>query len=426
MRKSIPVPDRHSKRKIRKGSGRLPFACIEITKSEVYTDVKTYKRVAAYVDLDAIEENFEAMKANLKEGTKIAAVVKANGYGHGSVPIAKMIEKKDYLWGFAAATAEEAIELRKNGIEKPVLILGYVFPEDYPDLIKLDIRPTVFRLDMAEELSREASLQGKEIPVHIKLDTGMSRIGFSDTEESIQEICKIAKLPGLKLEGMFTHFARSDEADKTSTENQLHRFLAFEKKCLEAGIQFQILHCSNSAGIIDLPEANLDMVRAGITVYGLYPSDEVKKELVPLKPAMEVKSHIVHIKEIAPGTEVSYGGIYQSDSRRRIATIPIGYADGYPRSLSNKGCILVAGKRAPIRGRVCMDQMMVDVTDIPEAANGMEVTIFGRDGESFLSVDELAALSGRFNYEFVCDLSQRIPRIYLRHGQISEIHDFYA
>ncbi len=388
--------------------------------------MKKYKRVAAYVNLDAIEENFEAMKANLREGTQIAAVVKANGYGHGSVPIAKMIEEKEYLWGFAAATAEEAIELRKNGIKKPILILGYVFPEDYAELVRMDIRPTVFRYDMAEELSREAVLQEKELPIHIKLDTGMSRIGFADTTESVQEICRIAKLPGLKLEGMFTHFARSDEADKTSTEKQRQRFLAFAKSCKNAGIEFQILHCSNSAGIIDLPEANLDMVRAGITVYGLYPSDEVKKALVPLKPAMEVKSHIVHIKEIAPGTEVSYGGIYKADSRRRIATIPIGYADGYPRSLSNKGYILVAGKPAPIRGRVCMDQMMVDVTEIPEAENGMEVTIFGKDGDSFLSVDELAELSGRFNYEFVCDLSQRIPRIYLRHGEVSEIHDFYA
>ncbi len=388
--------------------------------------MKKYKRVAAYVNLDAIEENFEAMKANLREGTQIAAVVKANGYGHGSVPIAKMIEEKEYLWGFAAATAEEAIELRKNGIKKPILILGYVFPEDYAELVRMDIRPTVFRYDMAEELSREAVLQGKELPVHIKLDTGMSRIGFADTPESVQEICRIAKLPGLKLEGMFTHFARSDEADKTSTEKQRQRFLAFANSCKDAGIEFPILHCSNSAGIIDLPEANLDMVRAGITVYGLYPSDEVKKALVPLKPAMEVKSHIVHIKEIAPGTEVSYGGIYKADSRRRIATIPIGYADGYPRSLSNKGYILVAGKPAPIRGRVCMDQMMVDVTEIPEAENGMEVTIFGKDGDRFLSVDKLAELSGRFNYEFVCDLSQRIPRIYLRHGEVSEIHDFYA
>lgn len=388
--------------------------------------MKNYKRVAAYVDLDAIEDNFEAMKANLKENTRIAAVVKANGYGHGAVPIARMIEDKDYLWGFAAATIEEAVELRKNGICKPILILGYVFPEDYPELVRLDIRPTVFRLDMARELSEEAIRQGKEVRVHIKLDTGMSRIGFADTEESVKMVCEIGKLPGIILEGLFTHFAKSDETDKTATEKQLARYRAFCAACEAAGAKFQIHHCSNSAGIIDLPEANLDMVRAGITVYGLYPSDEVKKELVPLRPAMEMKSHIVHVKKIAPGTEVSYGGIYTAESTRKIATVPVGYADGYPRSLSNKGCVLVAGKRAPICGRVCMDQMMVDVTEIPEAVPGMEVTIFGKDGEEFLSVDELAELSGRFNYEFVCDLSQRVPRIYLRHGKICEIHDFYA
>ena len=388
--------------------------------------MKKYKRVAAYVNLDAIEENFEAMKANLQAGTQIAAVVKANGYGHGAVPIAQMIEEKDYLWGFAAATIEEAVELRKNGIRKPILILGYVFPEDYPELVRLDICPTVFRLDMAQELSAEAVRQGKNVNVHIKVDTGMSRIGFADTEESVKTVCEIGELPGITLEGLFTHFAKSDEADKAATEKQLMRYQAFNRACEAAGVRFHIHHCSNSAGIIDLPEANLDMVRAGITVYGLYPSEEVKKELVPLKPAMEMKSHIVHVKEITPGTEISYGGIYTADSVRRIATVPVGYADGYPRSLSNKGCILVAGKRAPICGRVCMDQMMVDVTEIPEAVPGLEVTMFGRDGDAYLSVDELAELSGRFNYEFVCDLSQRVPRIYLRHGKVLEVHDFYA
>ncbi len=292
--------------------------------------------------------------------------------------------------------------------------------------MRLDICPTVFRLDMAQELSAEAVRQGKNVNVHIKVDTGMSRIGFADTEESVKTVCEIGELPGITLEGLFTHFAKSDEADKAATEKQLMRYQAFNRACETAGVRFQIHHCSNSAGIIDLPEANLDMVRAGITVYGLYPSEEVKKELVPLKPAMEMKSHIVHVKEITPGTEISYGGIYTADSARRIATVPVGYADGYPRSLSNKGCILVAGKRAPICGRVCMDQMMVDVTEIPEAVPGLEVTMFGRDGDAYLSVDELAELSGRFNYEFVCDLSQRVPRIYLRHGKVSEVHDFYA
>lgn len=381
--------------------------------------MKEYQRVAAWVDLDAIEENFEAMKAVLPAGTQIAAVVKANGYGHGAVPVARMIESKDYIWGFAAATIEEALALKDHGIKKPVLVLGYVFPEDYPLLVSRDIRATVFRIDMAQELSEEAVRQKKEVSVHIKLDTGMSRIGFPDTAESLETICQIQKLPGLSLEGMFTHFARADETDKTYADWQLARFLKFREACEERGIHFPICHCANSAAIIDMPEASLNLVRAGIAIYGLYPSDEVNRERVVLRPAMELKSHIVHVKEIPAGTQVSYGGIYTAPDTRRIATIPVGYGDGYPRSLSDKGCVLIRGKRAPIRGRVCMDQLMVDVTEIPEAEPGMEVTLFGKDGGETLSMDELTELSGRFNYEFACDLSGRVPRIYLRHGKIA-------
>lgn len=382
-----------------------------------------YKRAAAYIDLDAVEANFESMHANLKEGTKMAAVVKANGYGHGALPIARVLEEKEYLWGFAVATVEEALELRKNGIQKPVLILGYTFPEAYRSLVEQEIRPTVFRFDMAEELSREAVKQKRTVRVHIKVDTGMSRIGFADTEESAEIIERIQKLPGIEIEGIFTHFARSDEADKGPAEKQLSRFLRFCERCEEKGVRIPLHHCSNSAGIIDMPEANLDIVRAGITAYGLYPSDEVEKERVPLCPVMSMKSHIVHVKEIAPGTEVSYGGTYRAEKTRRIATIPVGYADGYPRSLSGKGSVLIDGKRAPICGRVCMDQFMADVTEIPGAVPGKEVTLFGTDCGSSLSVDELADLSGRFNYEFVCDISERVPRIYLRHGEVSEIRE---
>ena len=385
--------------------------------------MKGYKRVAAYVDLDAVEENFESMRKNLKEGTKMAAVIKAGGYGHGAGEIAKLMEPKEYLWGFAVATVEEALALRKQGVQKPVLILGYTFPDSYEELVAEDIRATVFRLDTAAELSKEAVRQGKEVSVHIKVDTGMSRIGFADTQESVETIGKISRLPGLRLEGLFTHFARADEADKTWAEEQLRRYQAFAEKCRQAGVEFPIRHCSNSAGIIDMPEANLNLVRAGITVYGLYPSEEVKKERVPLRPVMSMKSHIVHVKEIEAGTQVSYGGIYTAPGRRRIATIPVGYADGYPRSLSNKGCVLIEGKRAPICGRVCMDQLMVDVTDISRAEPGKEVTIFGTDQGETLSIDELAELSGRFNYEFVCDISERVPRIYLRGGQIVSMRE---
>lgn len=386
---------------------------------------RKHRRVAAYISLDAVEANFAAMKKNLKEETQIAATIKTDGYGHGAVPIAKLMEPKDYLWGFAVATIEEARELRRNGIEKPILILGYVFPEDYPELVREDVRPAVFRLDMAEELSREAVRQQKTVRIHIKLDTGMSRIGFADNEESVAAIRQIQALSGVEMEGLFTHFSRADEADKTTTKNQLNRYLAFEKKCRAAGIAFPISHCSNSAGIMDMPEANLNMVRAGIIIYGLYPSHEMDPKLLPLEPVMELKSTIVHVKEVKAGTPVSYGGTYVAPSRRRIATVPVGYGDGYPRSLSGKGCVLVAGKRAPILGRVCMDQFMVDVTDIPEAEVGCEVTLFGRDGESFLSLEEISALSGRFNYEFVCDITKRVPRLYVKDGRIVEALDWF-
>ena len=387
--------------------------------------MNAYKRVAAYINLDAIEANFEAMKKRLPEETMMAAVIKTDGYGHGAVPIAHLMEEKPYIWGFAVATVEEAMELRKAGILKPVLILGYTFPESYETLVREEIRPTVFRLDMAEALSKEAVRQGKTLPIHIKLDTGMSRIGFADNAQSIEVLKSIQQLPGLALEGLFTHFAKADEREKAPTHKQLLRYLTFAKNCQEEGILFPIYHCCNSAGIMELPEAGLTMARAGISLYGLYPSDEVRRDFVPLQPAMELKSHIAHIKEIEAGTSVSYGGTYTAEEKRRIATIPVGYGDGYPRSLSNKGYVLIAGKKAPICGRICMDQFMVDVTDIPEAEQETEVTLLGTDRGEVLTMEELGDMSGRFNYEFACDLSKRIPRIYLRGGEVTEVKDWY-
>ena len=374
--------------------------------------MKKYSRVFAKIDLGAVRNNFLAMKEKLRDGTKIIAVVKADGYGHGAVPIARMAEPWDFIWGFAAATVEEAVELRLAGIEKPILILGCVFEEDYEKLAAYGIRPTVFQLSAARELSKTAVRTGTSLPVHVAVDTGMSRIGFADTEESVKEIEEMAKLPGLVLEGIFTHFARADEKDKSDAVSQLNRYLRFISLLQEAGISIPLRHCSNSAGILEMPEANMDAVRAGISMYGIYPSDEMDRNRIRLEPAMELKSHIVYIKEVPAGVPVSYGGTFVTDRPTRIATIPVGYADGYPRSLSSRGCVLIRGKRAPILGRICMDQFMADVTDIP-AEELDEVTLMGRDGEEFLSVDELGALSGRFPYEFVCDVSKRVPRIYV-------------
>lgn len=374
--------------------------------------MKKHSRVYAEIDLDAIAENFEAMRKNIREETKMIAVIKTDGYGHGALPIAEMMEKKAYIWGFATATVEEAVSLRKGGIRKPILILGYTFEEDYDTLVQMEIRPVVFKTDMAKQLSRAAWSQGKKLPVHIGLDTGMSRIGFSDTDESVKKIQEIAKLPGLLIEGMFTHFAKADETDKTSAKQQFSRYMAFAEKLEERGISIPFKHVSNSAALMEMPWMNLDLVRAGISMYGIYPSDEVARDSVFLKPAMSLHSHIVYVKEIEAGTSVSYGGTFTAKRRMRIATIPVGYGDGYPRLLSNKGEVLICGKRARILGRVCMDQFMADVTDIPEAEELDEVVLLGKQGEDCITVEELGAISGRFPYEFVCNIGKRVPRVY--------------
>lgn len=379
--------------------------------------MKKYSRLKAVVSLDAIAHNFQEMKNNLAKGTQMIAVIKADGYGHGAVAIAHLVENYDYIWGFATATCEEALQLRHAGIRKPILILGIVFEECFEDLVKEEIRPAVCTLEMAEGLSAEAVRQGKIIHIHLALDTGMTRIGFADRPESIDVIKQISSLPNLQIEGMFTHFARADEYDRTPAMVQLERYLKFADMLEKNGVKIPIRHCSNSAGIIRVPEANLNVVRAGITIYGIYPSGEVERDIICLEPAMELKSHITYIKEVAAGNAVSYGGTYVTEKTTRIATIPAGYADGYPRQLSNKGWVLIHGKRAGILGRVCMDQFMVDVTDIPEAKAGDEVTLIGRDGEEIIAMEEFGDLSGRFSYEFACEISKRVPRVYVKDGK---------
>lgn len=379
--------------------------------------MKKFERVKAVVSLDAIAHNFEEMKKNIADGTKIVAVIKADGYGHGAEAIARLIEGYEYIWGFAAATAEEAIQLKDAGVKKPVLILGLVFEEYFQELIQKEVRMTVCDYDMAKALSEEAVRQGRQVHIHIGLDTGMSRIGFADKPESVEEIKRIAALSNIEIEGMFTHFARADETDKSPAEDQLKRYLAFVELLEKAGIQIPLKHCSNSAGIIRMPEANLNMVRAGITIYGIYPSAEVERDIVKLLPAMELKSHVAFVKNLPAGTAISYGGTFASETDLRVATIPVGYADGYPRTLSNKGWVLIHGQKAPILGRICMDQFMVDVTHIADVKHGDEVTLIGRDGDESIHIDELGDLSGRFSYEFACDISKRVPRVYIKDGR---------
>lgn len=389
--------------------------------------LKTYQRVYAQVDLNAIEDNMRNMKANIAEKTKMIGVIKTDGYGHGCVPIANVLEPLDFMFGFAVATAEEAHILRKAGVKKPLLILGYTFPYCYEMLAREEIRPAVFREDSIEELSNAALKQGMKMKVHIKVDTGMSRIGITPDEKGLRFVEKLKAQQGIEIEGIFTHFARADEADKTSAKKQLALFLEFIKRVEEElHVTIPVKHCSNSAGILELSEANMDVVRAGITLYGLYPSSEVSREIVPLRPALSLYSHIVYIKTLKKGQSVSYGGIYTAEADMRVATIPVGYGDGYPRSLSNKGYVLIHGKRAKILGRVCMDQFMVDVSEIPEAKEGDKVTLLGIDGKEQLSAELLGELSGRFNYELVCDLGKRIPRVYVKGGQIISVKDYFA
>lgn len=371
-----------------------------------------HNRVCAEIDLDAIAYNMEQMKKRIGDHARLIAVVKADGYGHGAVPVARMFEECSYVWGYAVACLEEATELREHGIRKPILVLGCVFPDQFEEMIRYDVRPAVYMESMAELISQEAVRQGKDAFIHIKIDTGMGRIGFPVTEESADAVERISRLPGIRIEGMFTHFAKADERDKTYTFLQHDRFMRMKELVEKRQVPVRYFDCDNSAGIIDFPDMKHDLARAGIAMYGMYPSDEVDQKAVDLRPALSLVSHVSFVKEVEAGTPISYGGTFVSDRPMRVATIPVGYGDGYPRSLSNKGYVLIHGKRARILGRVCMDQFMADVTDIPETAFMDRVVLVGRDGDEEITVDELADLSGRFNYEFVCCLGKRIPRIY--------------
>lgn len=388
--------------------------------------IEKYSRAYARVDLDAVLYNIEQMQAALKPDVKIIAVVKTDGYGHGAVPICKVLEDVDVVVGYAAATSEEGLILRRAGLKKPIYVLGYTFPYSYEAMIQDDIRVTVFREDMLIELAGAARKLGKQAKIHIKVDTGMNRIGIRPDTSGIMFVKKALSIQELYLEGIFTHFARADEKNKEFAYKQIDQFGQFARRIeSECGYTVPMKHCSNSAGIIELPQANMDAVRAGIILYGLWPSDEVRKDVVPLKPALSLKSRIVYIKDVEADVPVSYGGTFVTSKKTRIATIPVGYGDGYPRSLSGKGYVLIHGRKAPILGRVCMDQFMVCTDDIPEAVPGDEVTLIGTDGNECITMEHLGELSGRFNYELACDLGKRIPRVYLRKGEIISAKDYF-
>lgn len=374
-----------------------------------------YCRAWAEVKLENVRKNLMTAAAGLPGGTGIIAVVKTDAYGHGAVAVSKAIG--DLAAGYAVATVEEAVELRNGGIDLPVLILGYVSPREYGEVLANRIIVPVYELEQARLLSEAAMRAGVRALCHIKADTGMNRIGFAakrpeDMEAAADSIARIKELPGISCDGIFTHFATADEADKRKTKKQYENFKLLLEALDKRGITFTYKHCSNSAAIMDMPEAAMDWVRQGITLYGLKPSPQVNSK-TELYPAMSLKSHVVHIKTILPGDEVSYGGAYVAKEKRTIATVSIGYGDGYPRQLSDRACVLIHGHRAPIVGRVCMDQLMVDITGIPDVVTEDVVTLVGQDGNEVITVEELGDLCGRFNYEFVCDINKRVKRIYI-------------
>ena len=382
-----------------------------------------YYRVYAEINLDAIVKNVDNLMALTKENTGALAVVKADGYGHGDVAVAKAVAQK--VTGYAVATLDEAVNLRENGVKKPILVLGYVDPYEFDILVSHEITATVFDVETAQLLADAARVQKKQAHCHIKVDTGMRRIGLDPDENGIAIVKQITALKELSADGIFTHFAASDETDKTSAEHQFKLFTDFTGRLEKEGIHFTYRHCANSAAVIDMPQVDLDMVRLGIAMYGMYPSDEVKKEKVELFPALDLKSHITMVKEIPAGEKVSYGGTFTTTRTTKLATVSVGYGDGYPRALSSKGYVLVRGQKAPIVGRVCMDQMMVDVTDIENVTRADIVTLIGKDGDAEITVEEIAALAGTFNYEFVCDLGKRIPRSYYLNGEYIGTHDCF-
>lgn len=385
-----------------------------------------YSRVRAEVDLDIFRENLQAMEANLAPRTTMLGVVKTDGYGHGAVPLAREMEQDGRVSGFAVATVEEGIILKRAGIQKPVLVLGYTFPDEYEVMAQEEIRGAAFTEEMLVQMGQAAMRLGKKMVIHIAVDTGMSRIGIRHDDAGLAFVKAAQDMPGIEVEGIFTHFARADEADKTSANAQLHAFTSFLDRIeRELGLTIPVRHCSNSAGIMDMPDANLDAVRAGIILYGLLPSDEVNKTAVPLKPVLSLYSHVAYVKELEAGRQISYGGTFTTPKPMRVATIPVGYGDGYPRGLSNRGDVLICGKRARILGRVCMDQFMVDVTDIPEACVGTKVTLIGQDGAERITMEELGEISGRFNYELACCLGKRIPRVYKKDGRIVYTRDCF-
>lgn len=374
-----------------------------------------YFRTHVAIDLDALEYNYNNVRSMLPKECKLLGVIKANAYGHGAVEIGKYLDDRCDFFGVACI--EEAIELKNAGIKTPLLVLGYVSPELYNIVVENDIRIPLFSVEDAEKLSKEADKQGKNAIVHLCIDTGMSRIGFQVNEDSADACKVIAGMPNIEIEGLFSHFATADEKDLSRAKEQARLFKSFVQMLESRGVNVPIKHLNNSAGIMNFDEC-FDMCRMGIIAYGLYPSEDVDKTLLDIKPVMSWLTHISHIKTLEAGREVSYGGTYKLEEQKRVATVPVGYADGYPRCLSNVGRVIINGQYAKILGRVCMDQFMVDVTEIDDVEVGTKVTLVGTDGDAVLTMEEVSNMAHSFNYELPCRISDRVTRAYYKNGKL--------
>lgn len=365
------------------------------------------------IDLDAIRHNIRAVHE--RAGVPVMAIIKADAYGHGAVEIARHIDGDCAFFGVSSIL--EALELRQAGIEKPILILGYTPVAAFPEAIRQGIRPAIFRYEDALALSQAATALGMTAKFHIAVDTGMSRIGFQVTPEEADTCARIAALPNVEAEGLFSHLATADCADLSRARHQAALFDQFDEMLHSRGVTIRLRHLDNSAGVMNF-HCKYELVRSGIVTYGMYPSMEVDPSVLDLRPALRWESRITHLKTLEPGREIGYGGTYTTTRPTRVATVPVGYADGYRRNLSGRFYVLIRGKKAPILGRICMDQMMVDVTEIPDAALNDTVVLVGKSGDLNISVEEIAAQGDSFNYEFVCGISRRVPRVYLLGGEV--------
>ncbi|HHV59797.1 MAG TPA: alanine racemase [Clostridiaceae bacterium] len=381
-------------------------------------------RAWAEINLDNIAHNVREIRRITDSKAEIMAAVKADAYGHGVFEVVRTLIQNG-VSRLAVSMLDEAIQLRKDGIKVPILILSYTDPKRAEEILEYNVTQTVFSFDLAQALSQAAVKMQREVRIHIKVDTGMSRVGFMPGYSAVENVVAISKLPGIVVEGLFTHFSSADEEDESYTVMQFDRFLSIINELSRIGVHIPVKHAANSAATIKYPYMHLDMVRPGILLYGLYPSGETDQTKLDLKPAMTLKANVILVKNVEKDTCISYGRTFKTQRESRIATLPIGYADGFSRVLSNKARVLVNGEFAPVVGTICMDQCMIDVTELKsEVKVGDEVVVFGTQGSNKITVEEVASLMGTINYEVICIIGKRIPRVYIKNGRVLNVLNY--